>query len=52
MLVKFIKNYLGIKKGELRDISEQAYRALLSQNVIKAIDKPTKDKMLRTQKIK
>lgn len=54
MLVRFNKNYLGIKKGEVRDITELAYSQfgnIVDKIETKDVKRPPKDKMMRADKI-
>lgn len=56
MLVRFGKDYMGIKKGEIRDITELAYNQLadsvqkIDTENSKGLKRPDKDKMIRAGK--
>ena len=54
MLVRFNKNFMSIKKGEVRDITELAYHQfgdIVDKVETKEIKRPTKDKMVRADKV-
>jgi len=54
MLVRFNKQYMGIKKGEIRDITELAYSQfgnIVDKIETKDIKRPDKDKMVRADKV-
>jgi len=54
MLVRFNKQYMGIKKGEIRDITELAYSQfgnIVDKIETKDIKRPPKDKMVRADKV-
>ena len=54
MLVRFNKNFMSIKKGEVRDITELAYHQfgnIVDKVETKDIKRSPKDKMVRADKV-